>query len=72
MTRRPDCSTCTRLRGFFSVALPLIALIYLQPETALRIAGRLPDATVIGWGIALGVPLAFGLRYAAWRRAGRR
>lgn len=71
MSRRVDCSFCRRLQGFLSVALPLIAMIYLQPDAALRIAGRLPDAAVIGWGIGLAAVLGFALRYIAWTATGR-
>jgi hypothetical protein len=56
------CGTCKRLRLFFCVALPLVAMIYLQPEGAVRLAARLPTAEGIGWGIAIACVLVFGVR----------
>lgn len=62
------CGTCKRLRLFFGAALPLVAMLYLQPEGAVRLAAHLPTAEVIGWGIALACGLGFAVRLWAWRK----
>ena len=74
MRASTTCTTCQglRLRLFLSLALPLIAMIYLQPEGAVRLATAMPGPDLIGWGIALACGIGFGLRLRAWRReAGR-
>lgn len=53
---------------FFCAALPLIALIYLRPDGAMRLAALLPSAEIIGYGIALACALGFGFRLHAWRQ----
>lgn len=68
MIRTGPCKTCLRLRLYLSVALPLVALIYLQPEGAVRLAAWLPAPTVIGWGIVVVGLVAFAVRLRAWRR----
>lgn len=65
---RSACSTCKRLRLYFCAALPLVAMLYLQPEGAMRLAARMPTAEAIGWSIALACVLGFGVRLLAWRR----
>ena len=62
------CATCLRLRVFFSVALPLVALIYLQPAAAVRLAALLPTPSTIGWGLVVGSVVGFWIKRRAWRR----
>lgn len=62
------CTTCQRLRLFLSLALPLIAMIYLRPEGAVRLASVMPGPDLIGWGIGLACGIGFWVRLRAWRR----
>lgn len=64
------CRACRRIRVFMTLALPLIALIFLQPAAAIRLARHLPDSASIGWAIALGAVVVFALRLIAWRKGG--
>lgn len=62
------CRACHRIRMFLMLALPLIAMIYLQPAAAVRLSRHLPDSSSIGWAILALAVAAFALRLAAWRR----
>ncbi|PWK60378.1 hypothetical protein [Roseicyclus mahoneyensis] len=70
MARAAPCKTCQRLRLYLTVALPLVAMIYLQPDGAVRLATWLPSPTVIGWGIIVVGVVGFALKLRAWRRGG--
>jgi hypothetical protein len=62
------CRGCRRIRVFLCVALPLVAMIYLQPAVAVRLSRQLPDSASIGWAIFFGAVLVFALRLVLWRR----
>lgn len=66
--RMTTCRTCLKLRAFLCAALPLIAMIYLQPEGAMRLAGHMPSPEFIGWGIVSACALGFWIRLRAFRR----
>lgn len=51
------------------IAGPLVALLYLQPEWAMRIAGLIPSPEQIGWAIALAIPTLFAVKLV-WPKFG--
>jgi hypothetical protein len=61
-----------RLRLFLTVAGGLIAMIYLQPAAALRLAALMPGSGVIAAIIAVAAVGGFALRLALWQAGGRR
>lgn len=68
MGRGGACRGCLRIRLFLGAALPLVAMIYLQPAMALRLSRHLPDSGSIGWAIVIGAGVVFVLRLVLWRR----
>lgn len=49
------------------VAIPLIAMIFLQPEGVQKIARLMPSPIVIGWAILVAGIAVFLLRLAIYR-----
>lgn len=56
------CALCTRIRWFLMIALFLVVAIYLQPAWVLRLAGHMPNPTVIGAGIVVAGGAVFARR----------
>lgn len=46
------CNTCRRIRLFVMVTWPLVALIWVQPEGAQRLAALIPSPLALGILIA--------------------
>ncbi|PWR02587.1 hypothetical protein DKT77_10365 [Meridianimarinicoccus roseus] len=58
------------MRGFLICGVGLICLMALRPAPVVALAGRMPDAGMIGAGIALVAALSFALRLRAHLRDG--
>lgn len=62
------CRTCLRLRLFLGAALPLVAMIYLQPQGAVRLAAIVPSPALIAGGLVLACAVGFWVRLRALRQ----
>lgn len=63
-----SCQTCMRLRWFFGAALPLLGLIWLQPQSAVAFAAHMPQPLTIGLGLTSGALLILAYRLVALQR----
>lgn len=65
------CALCKRIRLYLTVAVPLVIMLGLRPESAQRLAALMPSAEMIGYGIVGLGALEFIRRWVVWRKSSR-
>lgn len=63
-----SCAMCNRIRMFLAVAVPLIVMIGVRPESAQRLAAMMPSAQTLGYLIAAAAVLEFARRWVIWQK----
>ena len=66
MKRYRACATCLRIRLYILAAFPLIALIYIQPEGAQRLAALMPDTMTVAVIMMVIGSLSFAAKYTLY------